>query len=122
MARVLVVDDDLGVRQLLGEALVHEGYEVLEANDGNAGAKVFRAAPADVIIMDIFMPGKSGLEAIAELRREFPGVKVIAVTAAEKVGEFDPLSRARELGAARTLTKPFDMDALLEVVKELVES
>jgi CheY-like chemotaxis protein len=81
-----------------------------------------RARPADVIITDIFMPEKDGIETIHELRREFPSVQIIAMTGRESLTDFDAFEVARELGAAKTFKKPFKLDDLVAAVNELTNS
>jgi len=119
MARVLVIDDSEEVRGMLRDALEAAGHEVSEAAEGEAGLRLLRQAPQDVVILDMFMEGKEGLSTMQELRREFPDLPVIGISGGGDVGPFDPLVLARRLGAARTLSKPFPIEQLLEAVAEL---
>ena len=80
MARVLVIDDDLDTRVLLEETLRSAGHEVLLASDGKEGLSIYRTKPADVVITDIYMPTKGGLETIIELRQSCPEVPIIALS------------------------------------------
>ena len=80
MARILVVDDDQDMRKLLRKTLEKAGYEVVEAPDGVKATRVYQQNPADIIITDIFMPEKEGLELIQEVKRNFPGAKIIAIS------------------------------------------
>ncbi|HEX6265415.1 MAG TPA: response regulator, partial [Burkholderiales bacterium] len=89
------------------------------ASNGARGLELQRARPADVIITDIFMPEKDGIETIQELRREFPGVQIIAMTGRESLTDFDAFEVARELGAVKTFKKPFKLDDLVAAVNEL---
>lgn len=116
MARILVIDDESVVRDMLHELLTQEGHEVLEAPDGKVGIELYRRAPTDLVITDIFMPEKDGLETIAELITEWPDVKIIA-TSGKLLGEFDPLALASKFGAVRTIAKPFDVVKLLGAVR-----
>ena len=116
----MVIDDDEGVRDLLREVLIQKGHEVVEASDGRSGTALYRETPCDLVITDIFMPEQEGLETIRELRREFPGIKIIAVSGGPAQG-FDALYAARKLGALRTLTKPFDLGAFVGAVQEALE-
>jgi DNA-binding NtrC family response regulator len=119
MARVLVIDDSEEVRGMLRDALEAAGHEVSEAAEGEAGLRLLRQAPQDVVVLDMFMEGKEGLSTMQELRREFPDLPVIGISGGGDVGPFDPLVLARRLGAARTLSKPFPIEQLLEAVAEL---
>ena len=93
------------------------GHEVTEALDGEEGLRLFRQEQADLVITDIFMPRRDGLDVIRELRKDYPRVKIIAVGA----GGQELLLKAKELGANRILEKPLRMKTLLEVVRELLE-
>jgi DNA-binding response OmpR family regulator len=119
MGRVLVIDDNDDFRSLLQIALEAEGFEVVCAPNGEHGLALLGKTAADVVITDIFMPGKEGIETIAELRKQFPAVRIIAMSGRPSATDFDPLSVAMELGAAKILRKPFDLDELIESVKML---
>lgn len=94
------------------------GFRVSEGRSGREGLLRYRAAPADVVVMDILMPDQDGLEAIIELRREFPDVKVIAITGgSSKMNVPDFLDVAKVLGAKRTLHKPFSQAVFLAAVE-----
>jgi two-component system chemotaxis response regulator CheY len=118
MPSVLVVDDEDQLRQLIREILEQAGYQVTEARDGKEAVLQYRLAPADVVIMDILMPEQDGLETTSTLRREFPNVKIIAITgSSEMIGILSFLDVAKMLGAHRTLQKPFEMKTLLDTVQ-----
>ena len=119
MARILLIDDDHDVRTLLVYELEAAGHDVRVARDGMQGLVMQRAAPAELVITDIFMPEKDGIETIQELRREFPGVQIIAMTGRESLTDFDAFEVARELGAVKTFKKPFKLDDLVAAVNEL---
>jgi DNA-binding response OmpR family regulator len=118
---ILVIDDDENIRMLLRAILEREGYQVLEAPDGNKGVQEFKKHPTDLVITDLIMPGKEGIETIRDLRREFPNVKIIAVSGGGRIGPDSYLKMAKGIGALRTLSKPFDRLGLLHVVKEVME-
>jgi two-component system chemotaxis response regulator CheY len=118
MPSVLVVDDEDQLRQLIREILEQAGYQVTEARDGKEAVLQYRLAPADVVIMDILMPEQDGLETTSTLRREFPNVKIIAITgSSEMIGILSFLDVAKMLGAHRALQKPFEMQTLLDTVQ-----
>lgn len=119
MRDVLVIDDNDDFRSLLKMALETEGFAVEVAPNGEQGLAMLAKKPAQVMITDIFMPGKEGIETIAEVRRQFPAVRIIAMSGRPSATNFDPLAIAAELGASKTLRKPFDLDELIEAVKML---
>ena len=120
MARILVIDDDAQVRGVLRRILERAGHKVFDVGDGEAGIKLHREQPADVIITDIFMPERDGIETIQALRREFPGVKIVAISGGDRTRTVDLRKDAEVFGASRTLRKPFELTELLEVVGELL--
>lgn len=120
MARILVIDDEAQVRNVLRQMLEKAGHEVVEAPEGAAGLQVHREHLADLIITDILMPGKEGIETILALRKSVPKVKIIAISGGGRMNKVDLLSVAQEFGAARTLAKPFTRQELLAVVQEVL--
>jgi len=121
MARILVIEDDNDVRKLLREILEHAGYEVEEASNGEEGIRRYREKQADLIITDIIMPKKEGIETITDLRVEFPDVKVIAISGGGRLGPEPYLELAKGFGANRIIMKPFTTTEILEAVQELLE-
>lgn len=120
MPRILVIDDDDLVRGMLRDVLERAGYEVLEAQDGNVGLQLFRGHTIDIIITDILMPEKEGLETIMDIRNESPNAKIVAISGGGKVGPFAYLKLAERFGAQRVFSKPLKMATLLEAVDELL--
>jgi DNA-binding response OmpR family regulator len=112
--RVLVIEDNVDLRDYLRLALESQGYEVLTARNGQEALGYLDGHPVDVVLTDLFMPEMDGIETIAALRRQFPGVRVIAMSGRPGV---DYLAVARELGVANTLRKPFEIDELLAALK-----
>ncbi len=121
MPRILVIDDEARVRNMLGQALERAGYEVVAAGDGAEGMAQYRDAPVDLIITDIIMPEKEGIETIVEMRREFPDVKIIAISGGGKGHPDSYLQMARKLGADWTFAKPLIRHELLAAIRELLE-
>ncbi len=118
---ILVIDDDETIRALLRTILEREGYRVVDAPDGSSGIRRYQESPTDLVITDLIMPGKEGIETIRDLRREFPHVKIIAVSGGGRIGPDSYLKMAKGVGALRTLSKPFDRLALLKAVEEVLE-
>ena len=121
MASIMVIDDDIQIRTFIREVLEGEGYEVREAGNGAEGVKAFRQRPADLVLCDIFMPEKAGLQTIRELQDEFGKVKIVAMSGGNhqcRQGDFLPL--AMKYGAAAALHKPFAPKVLLGAVREVL--
>jgi CheY-like chemotaxis protein len=116
---VLVVDDDPGVRDVIRSMLEAAGYTVLMAENGKEAIRLLKTERADLILTDLVMPEQEGIETIKTLRREYPEIKVIAMS-----GAFggDYLRIASYLGAHATLAKPIQMEKLLALVRETLES
>ena len=121
MARILIIDDESQIRSMLRLMLERVGYEVLEAADGMEGIRQYRDNPADLIITDLIMPNKDGIGMIIELKKEFPSVKIIAMSGGGVNRPEGYLDGAKKLGATRTLTKPIDRDEMLNAVKETLK-
>lgn len=122
MKRILVIDDEDQVRSMLRMTLEDAGYEVEEAPDGEIGLGIFRKKPTDLIITDILMPEKEGIETILELRRDFPDTKIIAISGGGRFKSPNTfLTMAEHFGADRSFVKPIAHKELLAAVKELTE-
>ncbi|MDH4207147.1 MAG: response regulator [Desulfobacteraceae bacterium] len=121
MARILVIDDDVLVLDMLYESLTREGYDVLRASNGEQGLKLYREDPVDLIITDLIMPEKEGIETIIELRQDFPDVKIIAISGGGRIGTNNYLHLAKIFGVQRTFTKPVAREQLLDAIKELIK-
>ena len=120
MARILLIEDDDQMRKMLRQMLERSGYEVDEAADGRVGINLHKESPADLIITDLIMPDKEGIETILELKQGYPELKIIAISGG---GQLDPeayLRMAQRAGALHTLAKPFEREDLLYAVKELL--
>ena len=120
MTTILTIDDDVHILALYRGMLEREGYGVVESLDGDRGIEICREKPIDLVITDIIMPGKEGLEIIRELRQEFPGLGIVAVSGGGRLGPDSYLPLATKMGAQRTLAKPFTRQELLDIVEDLV--
>jgi len=118
--RILIIDDDVQILDMLRQTLEREGYEVVDASNGKKGIRLYREKPADLIITDIIMPEKEGIETIIELKRDFPDVKIIAISGGGKIRSEEYLSMAKKLGARYTFSKPVKREELLAAVRELI--
>ena len=117
MARILVIDDQPEIREIMQRILAGNGYEVAVASNGDAGIRLHEAEPFDLIMTDLVMPDKEGIETIMEIRRADRQVKIIAIS-----GFIDSpyLDTARHLGANRILPKPCSRQIILNTVRELL--
>jgi CheY-like chemotaxis protein len=120
MARILLIDDDDSVRTMLRKTLAHFGHTVIETRNGQEGLKLSLHANADLVITDIVMPEKDGLEVLMELRKKHPSAKIIAISGGGRQSAMDYLQVAKLLGAAKILDKPFSSEVLMEAVNELL--
>ena len=118
--RILIIDDDDQIRILLRQVMEWAGYEVVEAADGREGMLQQRKQQADLVITDLIMPEQEGLETITLLRKEYPLVKIIAISGGGRIGPDAYLPAAQDLGADRVFSKPFDVRELATTVKELL--
>lgn len=125
MALILVIDDDGALRRAIRRILTGGGHDVLEAEDGDRGLELLRTHNPAVVITDIFMPGKEGIETIRAILLSHPGTRIIAMSG----GGANPLSdgkmyldAAHKFGAEAVLAKPFRAQELLEAVDSAVQS
>jgi len=121
MARILIIDDEIQVRTMLRQMFEREGHEVIDAPDGKVAISLHREEPTDLIITDLIIPEKEGIETIIELRRDFPEVKIIAMSGGGYIGPEDYLKMAKGLGAKCTFSKPIKREELLKAVRELLD-
>lgn len=121
MAKILIIDDDNQFREMLHEMVEREGYTVFSALDGVEGMKLFQQEHPDLIITDIIMPEKEGLETILELKKTVPEVKIIAISGGGRSHPGDYLRTATYFGADRTLAKPFSKSELLNAIVEVLQ-
>jgi len=122
MACILVIDDEPIVRTVIRKYLEIEGHEVVEAPDGEVGLELFRAKPTDLVITDILMPNKEGIETIREFRRDFPELKIIAMSGGGRVDSNAYLNLAKKFGATRVYEKTADWSRLVKMVSEVLST
>ena len=116
--RILVADDDPGIRRTLQIGLEKAGYEVVEARDGEEATRLWRENGVDLIIADIYMPNKSGLQLIMELRSHNSTIPVIAMSDGGRNKNLNPLIYSQVLGSVRTIGKPFSLEDMVAMVKQ----
>ncbi len=120
MARILLIDDDDDFRTMLSLTLTHLGQEVIEARNGIEGLELFPQANVDIVITDIIMPGKEGIEVVTELKKERPSVKIIAISGGVRNRVASYLRTSEVLGAAKVFIKPFSTAELMAAIDELL--
>lgn len=121
MEQILIIDDEAPIRSMIRLVLERAGYAVAEAADGIEGIQRFREKPADLIITDLIMPNKDGIGVILELKKEFTGVKIIAMSGGGLNRPEGYLRGAKKLGAAYTLSKPISRQELLRAVADTLK-
>lgn len=121
MVQILVVDDDPQILKLLDRTLTKEGCETRLASDGKEALNCFNEKRPDLVVTDIVMPEKEGIEVIIELKTKAPDVKIIAISGGGKVNPNSYLSIANTLGAQATLVKPIDIEEFLSTVASVLK-
>jgi CheY-like chemotaxis protein len=116
--RILIVDDDPGIRQTVQIALTNAGYEVHQARDGEEATRLWHETGPDLVVADIHMPKKSGLLLIEDLRAQSASTPVIVMTDGGPASQFNLLGLAELLGAVRTIAKPFTLDQMVQAVNQ----
>lgn len=129
---ILIIDDEEDIRDVLQMILEGAGYDVRVASNGNQALELLHDEPARLIITDIIMPEKDGVSLITEIRHQYPGVRVIAISGG---GGIDPiaykpeaisttayLAAAKQAGADHVITKPFEREDLLQAVEKLLKN
>lgn len=120
MARILIIDDDPALRGTIRRVVERGGHQVEEAEDGEAGLRQVAKEAPDLVITDLLMPEKEGIETIMELTAGYPGVRILAISGAGGSAEEEgPLMDAKLFGAHEVLAKPFSIEALMAAVERL---
>lgn len=121
MASILLIEDEEMVREALAETLEQGGYEVRVASNGKQGIQLYQNNPADLVITDIFMPEQDGIETILQLTREYPEIKILAISGGgDWMRSLEFLEHAALFGAIKTLTKPVDPKKLLDTIRDIL--
>ena len=120
MSAILVVDDDKPLRDLLSSVLREQGHEVATAGEGNAALELMAHTRFEMVISDIIMPGKEGMETIRDIRGLYPDVQIIAMSAGGSMGNVQVLEYARMIGAHESIRKPVELPALISTVERML--
>ncbi len=118
--RILVIDDDKNIQDLICSMLRGEDYEVFTAADGIEGMKIIKNDPQiEIVILDLIMPEKEGMEIIREIRKDFAHLKILAISGGGKINAKNYLILAKGIGADKTLEKPFLKKELLDSLNSI---
>jgi two-component system nitrogen regulation response regulator NtrX len=118
MKKILIIDDERSIRRALGEILQFEGYEVAEAEDGNQGIEVCKNGAFDLVFCDIKMPGKDGMEVLAEIHPLFPELPIVMISGH---GTIETAVEAIKKGAFDFIEKPLDLNRILVTIRNANE-
>ena len=121
MKRVLIIDDDEAILRMMNKLISREGYEVMTASNGDEATYILKDdSMFDLVITDIIMPKKEGIEIVTMLKNEFPEIKVIAISGGGRFSPAGYLKAADILGAHKTFIKPFNHREMLNAINELI--
>jgi CheY-like chemotaxis protein len=120
MAKILVFDDEPAILLMIKKMLEKAGYEVEVALNGREGMELFEKNKPDLLITDIIMPQKEGLETILELRKKYPELKIIAISGGGRIGPDGYLPTAKYLGADMVFSKPLIRNEFLQAISLLL--
>lgn len=121
MAVILIVDDDPTVRLIAKELLRVGGHAVLEAEDGDDALKIADAITVDLVVLDMLMPNKDGLEAISELRKRQPHIRILAISSGGRMDQGLLLRTAMAFGADESVEKPLRLETFSRIVNQLLD-
>jgi len=121
MRRVLLIDDEPSVRDVLARMLVHAGFDVIQAADGREGLVAFERFDIDVVVTDVNMPGVDGIEVISALRRLRNEVPIVAISGGGLFKKEMLLASARAIGADEVVSKPFDLQEIVAVLRRVLK-
>jgi DNA-binding NtrC family response regulator len=119
--RIMVVDDDAGIRRSLNTLLTRAGYEVIQAVDGSEAVRLWRDRRSDLVITDLHMPNKDGIQTIIELLTHSPGIPIIAMSGGGQTKRLDLLGNLVLLGTILTIEKPFTLGEMMSVVSRALK-
>jgi len=117
MSRILVIDDEPAIQDVLRDILQDEGYDVHVADDGIEGLRLLKTEPVDVVFLDVWLPGKGGIDVLEEIKADWPDVEVVIISGHATV---ETAVRAIKLGAYDYLEKPLDMGRVLTIARNAV--
>lgn len=122
MKNILIIDDDKSLRLIIKEKIKKSNYKIFEASNGKEGIEIYHKNDIDLIITDLIMPEKEGIETIIELKKENKDVKIIAISGGGYFNPEDYLEAAEGLGAIKTFIKPIDFEKFTKFINELLNN
>jgi DNA-binding NtrC family response regulator len=122
MAKILVIDDDPGYQTAMRRLLLLDGHEVRVAGGGEEGLALLEEEPADLVVVDLLMPGMDGIRTVQAIRARLPGVRILVATGARELLADDLVRGASWLGDASTMGKPFDDGEFVRAVRRMLGS
>ncbi len=122
MTKILVIDDDDFIRGILCNALKKSNFEVIEATNGNEGVEKALSQTPDVVVTDILMPDKEGIETIMEIKEANQDIKIIAMSGGGAIKNMSFLDMAKKVGAQHVLSKPFKPNDLFTAINDVMDS
>jgi CheY-like chemotaxis protein len=122
MANILIIDDESEGRYAIRAVLEDIGHSVAEAGTGTEGLERFQEGKYDLVICDIIMPDKEGIETIVEIRQIEPDQRIVAISGGGRIKKEDYLAVAAAVGATHTISKPFDAETLTEMVTRILHN
>jgi len=120
MARILIIDDDRAVQLSVQFTLEREGHQVVCASDGNEGLRAFTSQTPDLVVTDLIMPNKEGIETIMQIRERDAKTPILAISGGGRLSNVDFLKMAAKVGANAILAKPFERQELIAAVRRLL--
>ena len=120
MSSLLIIEDDANLRMILRNIIEQAGHRVCVATDGKDALTKIQEDPPDLVITDIIMPEKEGIEVILCLRKNYPDIRIIAMSGGGQLGADHYLDMAHEFGAHITIPKPFDKQIILDAINQLL--
>ncbi|CAK8719321.1 Response regulatory domain-containing protein [Candidatus Electronema halotolerans] len=121
MRKILIIDDDEQILPMLAHAVELAGYAAVTALDGREGQRLLEKQPFDLVITDLIMPEREGMETITYIKKNFPAIKIIAISGGGRIGPETYLPAALELGADDAFAKPFPVEELLTSIRKLLK-
>jgi len=117
MAKILIIEDETPFRTILIRILQEKGHEVVDVPDGSQALRLCQEHAIDLVLTDLIMPNKEGIETIIEVHKAFPSLPIIAMSGGGRSGPHDLLYAAATLGACATISKPFHVHQLLTLLE-----
>jgi len=120
MPRVLIIEDETELREMIKTSLIRRKYTVMEAVNGKDALTHFKPSMTDLVVTDLIMPEEDGLKVIMKLKEIKPSLRIIAISGGGKAGPGGYLNLAKALGANAVLSKPFSINDLISKIEELL--